>query len=82
LSGHISASASPPPVPFSSVAKEGLPKASASAPSRGVGIIEETDARGRRVRGARYIPVADGQLIEDLDGKMLRDLLLREAASR
>jgi diadenylate cyclase len=64
--------------------KEGLPKRIGTRHRAAIGITEETDALAVVVSEERgMISVArDGQLIEDLDGKALRDLLLREAAPR
>ena len=62
--------------------KEGLSKRYGTRHRAAIGVTEETDALAVVVseeRGA--ISVArDGQLLEDLDGKALRDLLLREFA--
>ena len=62
--------------------KEGLSKRFGTRHRAAIGITEETDALAVIVSEERgTISVArDGQLIEDLDGKSLRDLLLREFA--
>lgn len=62
--------------------KEGLSKRFGTRHRAAIGITEETDALAVVVSEERgSISVArDGQLIEDLDGKALRDLLLREFA--
>lgn len=63
--------------------KEGLSKRYGTRHRAAIGVTEETDALAVIVseeRGA--ISVArDGRLFEDLDGKALRDLLLREFAA-
>ena len=63
--------------------QEGIPKRFGTRHRAGIGIAEETDALAVIVseeRGA--ISVArDGKLIEDLDAKALRDLLLVELAA-
>ncbi len=63
--------------------KEDLSKRYGTRHRAAIGITEETDALAVVVSEERgTISVArDGQLIEDLDGKALRDLLLREFAT-
>lgn len=62
--------------------KEGLSKRYGTRHRAAIGVTEETDALAVAVSEERgTISVArDGQLFEDLDGKALRDLLLREFA--
>ncbi len=62
--------------------KEDLSKRIGTRHRAAIGVTEETDALAVVVSEERgTISVArDGQLIEDLDGKALRDLLLREFA--
>lgn len=63
--------------------KEGLSKRFGTRHRAAIGVTEETDALAVVVSEERgTIAVArDGELIEDLDGKGLRDLLLREFAT-
>jgi diadenylate cyclase len=63
--------------------KEGLSKRFGTRHRAAMGVTEETDALAVVVSEERgTISVArDGQLVEDLDGKALRDLLLREFAA-
>jgi diadenylate cyclase len=63
--------------------KEGLSKRYGTRHRAAIGVTEETDALAVLVSEERGTISAarDGQLIEDLDGKALRDLLLREFAA-
>ena len=63
--------------------KEGLSKRFGTRHRAAIGVTEETDALAVVVSEERgTIAVArDGELLEDLDGKTLRDLLLREYAA-
>jgi diadenylate cyclase len=63
--------------------KEGLSKQFGTRHRAAIGVTEETDALAVVVSEERgTIAVArDGELLEDLDGKTLRDLLLREYAA-